>query len=48
MDILGLEGMALYINGEIAGFSIGEKFSENMAIIHIEKADKDLRGLIPL
>lgn len=44
MDVLGLKGMGLYINGEIAGFSIGEKFSDNMAIIHIEKANKDLRG----
>lgn len=44
MDVLGLEGMALYIDEEIAGFSIGEKFSDNMAIIHIEKANKDLRG----
>ncbi len=44
MDVLGLEGMGLYIDGEIAGFSIGEKFSDNMAIVHIEKANKDLRG----
>ncbi|EJP6471506.1 DUF2156 domain-containing protein [Clostridium botulinum] len=44
MEILGLKGMALYIDGEIAGFSIGEKFSDDMAIIHIEKANKDIRG----
>ncbi|EJO5347570.1 DUF2156 domain-containing protein [Clostridium botulinum] len=44
MNALGLKGMAVYIDGEIVGFSIGEIFSDDIAIIHIEKANKDIRG----
>ena len=38
-------GMVVYVNDKISAFTIGEKVNENMAIIHIEKADTDIRGL---
>lgn len=38
-------GMLVYVNGKISAFTIGEKINEEMAIIHIEKADSDIRGL---
>ncbi|MDF2879878.1 MAG: hypothetical protein K0R54_435 [Clostridiaceae bacterium] len=38
MDLLGLRGIAVYVDNEVAAFTIGEKVSDDMAIIHIEKA----------
>ncbi|MDW8802524.1 phosphatidylglycerol lysyltransferase domain-containing protein [Clostridium sp. A1-XYC3] len=38
-------GMVVYVEGKLSAFTIGEKINENMAIIHIEKADPDIRGL---
>ncbi|MDP4145900.1 MAG: phosphatidylglycerol lysyltransferase domain-containing protein [Bacillota bacterium] len=42
---LELKGMAVYIDGEVAAFTIGEAVNEDMAIIHIEKGDADKRGV---
>ncbi len=38
-------GMVVYVNDKICAFTIGEKVNKDMAIIHIEKADSDIRGL---
>ena len=38
-------GMAVYVNGIIAGFTIGEIVNKNMAIIHIEKGDTIFNGI---
>lgn len=38
-------GMAVFVKDKLAAFTIGEKVNEDMAIIHIEKADADIRGL---
>ncbi|MGL4796734.1 MAG: DUF2156 domain-containing protein, partial [Paraclostridium sp.] len=35
----------IYIDGNLEAFSIGEKISDDMAVIHIEKANSDIRGL---
>lgn len=37
----------IYIDDELQAFSIGEKLKQNMALIHIEKANPDIRGLYP-
>lgn len=42
---LDFTGMVVYVNDKISAFTIGEKVNEEMAIIHIEKADSDIRGL---
>lgn len=44
-DKLGLECMAVYVNDKLSAFTIGEKVSNEMAIIHIEKADSKVNGL---
>ena len=36
---------AIYINGKLEGFAIGETISDSMAIEHFEKANDDFRGL---
>lgn len=38
-------GMAVYVYGNIAGFTIGEKVNRRMAIIHIEKGDISYKGI---
>lgn len=35
----------VFIDNELKAFSIGELLNENMALIHIEKADFEIRGL---
>lgn len=42
---LDLETMAVYVNGKLSAFTIGEKVNNKMAIIHIEKADSKINGL---
>lgn len=45
MDLLKLNGVAVYVDGKVAAFSIGECLSEKLAIIHIEKGDKNINGI---
>lgn len=47
LEALGLKCGLLFVDGKLEGFSIGEKFGD-MAIIHIEKANPNLRGAYPL
>ncbi len=44
-SVLNFKGMVVFVDGKISAFTIGEKVNENMVIIHIEKADSDIRGL---
>lgn len=45
MDLLKLNGVAVYVDGRLAAFSIGESLNEKLAVIHIEKGDKDINGI---
>lgn len=45
---LGLEGGVLRIEGEIVGFSLGEKISEDTFDVHFEKARIDINGAYPM
>ena len=42
-NIYGQTGIALYINGSVKGFAIGEIVSDTL-FVHIEKADSEYRG----
>lgn len=44
-DKLDYEGIAVYVEEKIAAFTIGEKMNEEMAIIHIEKGNPQIRGI---
>ncbi len=48
MDILCLKAGLLYVDGKLTAFSVGECFKDDMAIIHIEKADPDVQGAYPM
>ncbi len=42
---LSLKGIAVYVNEKLEAFSIGEKLNEDLAVIHIEKGNKDINGI---
>lgn len=44
-DRLNLKGMAVYVDGGIAAFTIGECVNDDMAIVYIEKGRSDIRGI---
>lgn len=48
MRELELLGGGIRINGKLRAFSLGERVDDDMAVIHIEKADADVPGLYPL
>lgn len=43
--VLGIKCMAVYVDGKIAGFTIGEKVNSNMAVIHVEKGNFSYNGI---
>lgn len=45
LELLHACGMAVYVNNEIAGFTIGEKLNNRMAVIHVEKGDTQYKGI---
>jgi hypothetical protein len=47
-DFLELTGGVILVNGKIKAFAIGEKLTEDTAVVHIEKADPSIRGLSQL
>lgn len=44
---LGLKGGALFANGKLVGFTIGERLNSDTFVIHIEKADGEIQGAYP-
>ncbi len=48
MDEFGLMGGGIRIDGKLQAFSIGEKATDNLAIVHIEKANAEINGIYPL
>jgi len=45
---LGLTGAAVRIDGRIEAFTVGEALNENTAVVHLEKAMPDIKGLYQL
>ncbi len=37
--------MVVYVNDKLSAFTIGERVNDDMAIVHIEKADSSINGL---
>ncbi len=44
-DLLGIKGVAVYIDNKISGFTAGEKLNSKMGVIHFEKADTFYNGI---
>lgn len=47
LDVLKFHGIVVYVDDKICAFTIGERVSEEMAIIHVEKAFSEVHGLYP-
>lgn len=45
MGTLGIRGGGIRIDGKLAAFTLGQKMDDNMAVVHIEKADNEIMGL---
>ena len=45
MEVLNTTGIAVYVDDVIVAFSLGEKLNENLAVVHIEKADVAYNGV---
>ncbi|MBU5485216.1 DUF2156 domain-containing protein [Clostridium sp. MSJ-11] len=45
MDLFNLKGIAVYVDNEVAAFSLGEKLNDKLAVIHIEKGDINYNGI---
>lgn len=48
MDVLGIVCGMLFVDGNLEAFSIGQQYGDDMAVVHIEKANPDVRGTYPL
>ncbi len=44
IDYLGIKGAMLKVEGEIVAFTFGDRLTDNMAVIHIEKANTAYYG----
>ena len=47
-EALGIVCGLLFVGGALEAFSLGQQHGEDMAVIHIEKADPNLQGSFPL
>ncbi len=47
-DYLGVKGGAILLDKRVVAFTFGEQLNENTAVIHVEKADPDVRGAYPM
>ena len=43
-EALQLKGGAIKVNEKIIAFTFGEQFTDDMAVVHVEKADPDIQG----
>ena len=43
--VLGVKGGGIRIDGKLRAFSLGKLINEDMAVIHIEKADESFEGI---
>ncbi|MEM2962020.1 MAG: phosphatidylglycerol lysyltransferase domain-containing protein [Candidatus Bathyarchaeia archaeon] len=47
-DALPLRGAVIYVDGSLEAFTIGEQLNRDTAVIHIEKANSNIKGLYQL
>lgn len=45
---LGLSGGCIYLEDRLVAFTIGERLTNDMHLIHIEKADHTIEGIFPM
>ena len=45
LEVLNIQGGLIRINGEVEAFTFGEKQNDELVIVHVEKANPEIRGL---
>ncbi len=45
LHLFDLKSIAIYVNGELAGFSVGEKVNDRMSVIHVERGEIAFKGI---
>lgn len=45
LHLFDLQSIAIYVDGDLAGFSVGERVNEEMAVIHVERGEIDYKGI---
>lgn len=46
--VLGLDGIVILLEGEVAAFALGERLNDNTAVCHFEKSDPFIEGIAQL
>lgn len=45
LHFFDLKSIAIYVDGELVGFSVGEKVNDKMAVIHVERGEINYKGV---
>jgi len=45
LQYLDLKSIAVYVDNELAGFAVGEKVNDKMAVIHVERGELEYKGI---
>ena len=45
LHFFDLDSFAVYIDGDLAGFAVGERVNDNMAVIHVERGELSYKGI---
>lgn len=45
LHFFDLKSIAIYVDGELAGFSVGERVNEKLAVIHVERGEIAYKGI---
>ena len=45
LDFCDLKSIAIYVDGDLAGFAVGERVNEKMAVIHVERGEISYKGI---
>lgn len=48
LEYLGLQGGVIMIDNKVEAFTFGEQLNADTAVIHVEKANADIRGIYPV
>lgn len=45
LHLFDLQSIAVYVDGELAGFSVGERVDDKTAVIHVERGELQYKGI---
>jgi hypothetical protein len=45
LHFFDLQSIAIYVDGELAGFAVGERVNDKLAVIHVERGETSFKGV---